>query len=101
MKQIPLTMAQEGEKVKIISVEGCGRHGKHSHEKHTHIRHMVEKFSEKKKFKNRLCDLGIYEGATVKVLKNDGSGPIILKVLDSKILLGKGQAQKVQVEIMS
>ena len=48
--------------------------------------------------KRRLCDLGLYDGTRVKVVKNDVAGPIIIKVKDSKLVLGRGQAQKIMVE---
>ncbi len=71
---MPLSMAREGDEVKIHWVV-CGRG-----------------------FRARLCDLGLYEGTRVKVVKNDVSGPIILKVKGSKIVMGRGQAQKIMVE---
>jgi ferrous iron transport protein A len=74
MAKIPLAMAKEGEKVKIHCVD-CGRG-----------------------LKNRLLDLGLYEGTVVEVIKNDIHGPVIIKILDSRIVLGRGQAHKIMVE---
>ena len=71
---MPLSMVQEGDEVKIHCV-GCG-------------------FG----LKRRLCDLGLYDGTKVQIVKNDISGPIILKVKDSKLVLGRGQALKIMVE---
>ena len=48
--------------------------------------------------KKRLCDLGLYEGMTIEVIKNAISGPIIIKVFDSRIILGRGQAYRIIVE---
>lgn len=48
--------------------------------------------------KKRLSDLGIYEGVKIEVVKNDFSGPVIVGILDSKIILGRGEAYKIRVE---
>ncbi len=45
----------------------------------------------------RLCDLGFYSGNTITVQRND-KGPMIIKVFDSNIAIGKGQAQQIMVE---
>ncbi|MBU1166950.1 ferrous iron transport protein A [Patescibacteria group bacterium] len=49
-------------------------------------------------FKKRLCEMGLYDGSEVEVLKNDGLGPILLKIFDSKIALGRGEAEKIMGE---
>ena len=49
------------------------------------------------KLKKRLSELGVYNGTSIEIIKNDFSGPLILKVLDSKIVIGRGQAQKIIV----
>jgi len=74
-KGIPLTMVKDGKRVKIISI------------------------SSGRGLKKRLYDLGLYEGAKIDVIRNDISGPIILKVLDSRIGIGRGQANKIIVSI--
>lgn len=74
---MPLAMAKEGEEVKIHIVN-CGR-----------------------VLKARLCDLGLYEGSKVKVIKNDISGPIILKIKGSKIVLGRGQAHQIMAKVIT
>ncbi len=70
---LPLTMIEKGEKVRITSLL-CGRGLRH-----------------------RLGDISLYEGAIVEVIKNDATGPIILKVLDSRVVVGRGQANKIMV----
>ncbi len=50
------------------------------------------------RMKKRLSELGLYEGTEVLVSKNDVCGPVILKVLDSRIAVGRGQAMKIMVE---
>ncbi len=50
------------------------------------------------KFKKRLSDMGIYKEAIVKIIKNDIPGPLILDIKGSRLILGRGQAQKIMVE---
>ncbi len=70
----PLATVQEGQRVKIKEIRS-GR--------------MLKK---------RLSELGLYEGTKVVVKKNSSFGPIILKVLDSTLVLGRGEAQKILVD---
>lgn len=58
---------------------------------------QITQFRCERGIKHRLCSLGILNGQTVQVIKNDSHGPIIIKVLDSKIVLGRGQAEKIFV----
>jgi len=73
MKQL-LTDFEEGDKVKIEYVE-CGRN-----------------------FKNRLCELGLFDGSEAEIIKNDKFVPLIIKILDSKIALGRGEASRIYGE---
>lgn len=49
-------------------------------------------------FRKRLTDLGLFDGAEVEINKNDKFGPLILKIYNSKIALGRGQAIKIYGE---
>lgn len=73
---ITLGQAREGETVKISCVE-CG-------------------FG----LKRRLCDMGLYDGTKAKVVKNDDRGPVVIQIFNSKLALGRGQANKITVEIL-
>lgn len=73
-KMIPLIEFPRGTKVKIECVD-CGLN-----------------------FRNRLCDLGLFDGSELEIVKNDNFGPIIVKIFDSKIALGRGQAAKIMAE---
>jgi len=46
-------------------------------------------------FRRRLSELGLFDGAEIEVIKNDKWGPIIVKIFESKIALGRGEAQKI------
>lgn len=72
---IPLTMASENDQLKIIQVWHGG------------------------KFKKKLCELGIYKDSLIKVIKNDVHGPMIIEVKGSRLIIGRGQAQKIMVEV--
>ncbi len=48
-------------------------------------------------FIGRMAALGFTPGSTVRMMRNSGSGPIIVSVLDTQIALGRGQAAHVQV----
>ncbi len=71
---MPLSVAAEGEHVRIRCVD-CG-----------------------KGVKKRLCELGLFDGTEIEIVKNERSGPMILKVKESKLVLGRGQAEKITVE---
>ncbi|MCF7862313.1 ferrous iron transport protein A [Candidatus Woesearchaeota archaeon] len=69
---IPLTDLRAGKSAEVITIN-CG--------------HQLIK---------RLCDLGLLEGSTIKVSKND-SGPLIIEILDTRLAIGRGQANKIYV----
>ncbi|MFA7171104.1 MAG: FeoA family protein [Candidatus Paceibacterota bacterium] len=46
-------------------------------------------------FQKRMAELGIFAGAEIEIAKNDGRGPLLVKVFDSKIVLGQSGAQKI------
>ena len=50
------------------------------------------------KFKKKLSEMGIYKDSQIKVIKNDIPGPLIVDVKGSRLILGRGQAQKIMVE---
>lgn len=50
------------------------------------------------KFKKKLSEMGIYKDSQIRVIKNDIPGPLIVDVKGSRLILGRGQAQKIMVE---
>ncbi|MEZ0329463.1 MAG: FeoA family protein [Dissulfuribacterales bacterium] len=46
----------------------------------------------------RILELGILPGTKLKILQNIPHGPVVFEKNGSKMLLGRGMAQKIQVE---
>lgn len=46
---------------------------------------------------SRLATLGFTPGAELTVIQNYGWGPLIVQIRDTRIALGRGEANKVQV----
>jgi len=73
---IPLAAVSEGEKAIIVKVVGgIG-------------------------IRKRLTDLGLYEGTEVEMVKNDFHGPVVLKVLECRLAIGRGQALKIMTKVL-
>ncbi len=71
---MPLSLAAQGERVRIVSFEGGGR------------------------MKERLNSMGLSIGEVVEILNS--SGPFIVNARNSRIAIGKGLAQKVMVSLV-
>ncbi len=51
---------------------------------------------------SRLCAFGLREGSESRIIKNDSkSGPMIIQVFESKVAIGRGQAEKIMVEVLN
>ena len=50
-----------------------------------------------KNCQDRVEDMGVRAGKIVEVLNNAGRGPILLKVDESRIAIGRGMAMKIMV----
>ncbi|SMB96571.1 ferrous iron transport protein A [Desulfonispora thiosulfatigenes DSM 11270] len=46
----------------------------------------------------KLSEMGFAQGIKVKNVKNDGAGPLIVAVMDCRIAIGRGMAQKILIE---
>ena len=76
-----LSRGEQGEIVEIKGQKGCS-HGNG---------------------KNLLChaeDMGLRVGKMVEMLNNEGRGPLLLKVDESRIAIGRGMAMKILVKKM-
>ncbi len=70
---IPLSRVREGKRVRVVQVLGGWG--------------MI----------NKLRELGIYEGKEITVVRNS-VGPLILEVDGSKVVVGRGMAERIMVE---
>jgi Fe2+ transport system protein FeoA len=70
---VNLGMVRGGESVRIIRMRG-GHH-----------------------FLSRLASLGFTPGARLKVVQNYGHGPLIVSLRDTRVALGRGEAEKILV----
>jgi len=49
-------------------------------------------------FVSRLVPLGFVPGARLHVIQNPGRGPLLVAVCDTRVALGRGEADKILVE---
>ena len=70
-KVVPITLIPENKTVKLSKIEG-GLH-----------------------LKRRLMDLGFVPNATIKIIKNSYFGPLIVELKDSRLAIGRGEAQNI------
>ena len=71
-----LTMVSPGEEARLVAIRGGQR------------------------LRKRLADLGLNLGMTVRVMRCDGRGPLILAVKDSRLAVGRGMAHKIMVQLV-
>ncbi len=45
----------------------------------------------------KLCEMGFYEGQQITVVKNKGNGPLVIKLQDTRMILGRGLAMKILI----
>lgn len=69
----PLTLAQDGERVKLINVHG--------------------------KLREKLASMSLGMGDVVEIVSNHGHGPILIMKQGNKYILGGGMAHKIEVVI--
>lgn len=51
-------------------------------------------------FKARLAALGLLPGSSCHVVANRKFGPLVLRIKDSRVVLGRGMVDKVLVEVI-
>jgi Fe2+ transport system protein FeoA len=66
-------MTKPGSRVKLVSVSGGHR------------------------LRARLASLGLVPGAEMRVIRNDRSGPFIVAVRQSRVVIGRGMANAIEV----
>jgi ferrous iron transport protein A len=57
----------------------------------------VESFNAGRGLVNRLAVLGLLPGEEVTMVQNFGHGPVIVSVRDTRVALGRGEAEKITV----
>ena len=49
-------------------------------------------------FLSRLASLGFTPGARLRMVQNYGRGPLLVSLRDTRVALGRGEAEKIMVE---
>jgi ferrous iron transport protein A len=47
----------------------------------------------------KLNEMGFTQGAVVRAVQNDSTGPMVVSLRESRMAIGRGMAQKILVEI--
>jgi len=71
---MPLSMVHQGSVVRLMEIRGGER------------------------LRKRLADLGLTCGMKIQTISDSGCGPMILKVKDTRLALGRGMLQQILVE---
>jgi ferrous iron transport protein A len=71
---MPLAIVQSGRQVRVVAIEAGHR------------------------LQGRLANMGLVPGMEIRVLSNSMRGPFLIEVKGSRIMLGRGMAQKIIVE---
>ncbi len=50
--------------------------------------------------RTKLGEMGFALGTSIQTVRNDGTGPVVISVMDSRVALGRGMAQKILVQEM-
>ena len=72
---MPLTMAERGRELVLCEIRGGMG------------------------IRRRLTDMGLHTGSHLKVITNSGHGPFVISVGDTKLMIGRGMARKIMVDI--
>jgi len=102
----PLALLNEGETGEIVEHDagmGHGHHHGHSHShRHGHTgcygRHETcVCHGAKLQASEHLMNMGLRPGKKVEMLTNKGTGPLVLRVDECRIAMGRGAAMKIYV----
>ena len=74
MSELSLSKSKEGSTVKLLYINRRGY------------------------LRKRLSELGFIAGEEIYVIKNAGKGPVVVRIKDSRIVLGRGESKKVIVD---
>ncbi len=84
---VPLGLLVSGEQAEITEIKGWKRAHSPDLER--------ERDGDEQ---GRIEDMGIRVGKSVQMLNNGGRGPLLLKVDESRIAMGRGMAMKIMVK---
>jgi len=59
---------------------------------------VIESIETGRGLRSRLIALGLLPGTPVNIINIGGSGPVVMEVHDSRIVIGRGIAQKIEVK---
>ena len=59
---------------------------------------VVRELDGGNEFSGRLAAMGLVLGAALQVMQNSGKGPMLVRVRDTRLALGRGEAQRILVE---
>lgn len=59
---------------------------------------LIQKIGGGRSLSQRLTEMGLVRGTSVRVIKNDVGGPLTISVGESRLALGRGMALKIMVE---
>ncbi|MBI3592815.1 MAG: ferrous iron transport protein A [Nitrospirae bacterium] len=83
---LPLGLLHAGEKAEVVKIFSGEQYGKC---------HAVEKSNEQ--ICIRIEDIGLRIGKAIEMLNNKGRGPLLVKVDEARIAIGRGMAMKIMV----
>ncbi len=61
----------------------------------------VESINGGDKFRDKLLSMGILPGKSIEVMSLSRKGPVIIKISDTRIVIGHGMASKITVTSMN
>ena len=66
---------------------------------HTGERGIVTSLKGGEKFRNKMLALGLIPGKEFEVIKGNKNGPFVLKIDETRLMLGYGMAEKIIIEL--
>lgn len=73
IQPMPLTQVRAGQTVEVVTIDAGGG------------------------LKNRLAAMGVLTHATLRILRNEGAGRLIVTIKNSKVVIGRGASSKIFV----
>jgi len=61
-------------------------------------RAVLKKITGGRQLRGRLAALGLLPGTELEVIQNSGTGPFVVAVKGSRIVIGRGMASRIEVE---